>query len=118
MSNAQQLPPPSLNITRQVATGLLGSPVTLSREVSTTSNRSDARRPDQVMLENLIHYRVYLEHEIDFLDNEIQALIQRPPSQNPVEDTSLLRLRDELKIRYNNMRAKHVRLLALLEVME
>lgn len=116
MSNSQQLPPPSLSIRRQVATGV-SSPISLSREASTTSSRSDIRHPDEVMLERLTHYKVHLEHEIDFVDNEIQALIQRPPSQNPVEDASLLRLRDELKIRYNNLRVKLTRVLALLEVM-
>ena len=116
MSNAP-LPPPSLQITRQVAVGALGSPITLSREVSTASSRSENRSADEVMRERLGAYRIFLEHELDFLFNEIEALIRRAPSQNPVEDASLLELRDGLKVRYNNLRVKHTRVVALLEVM-
>jgi len=119
MSYSQQLPPPSLHITRQTATGVVGSPLALSREVSTStsSSRSDMRTPDELMRERLGAYRTHLEHELEFVFNEIEALIRRAPSQNPVEDASLLELRDGLKVRYNNLRVKHTRVASLLEVM-
>lgn len=117
MSDIQQLPAPSLNITRQTAIGILGSPITLSREVSTSSSRSDIRSADELMRERLRAYKEYLDHELEFLFNEIEALIRRAPSQNPVEDSALLELRDGLKVRYNNLRVKHTRVVSLLEVM-
>ena len=117
MSNSTPLPPPSLSFQRQTAVGLLGSPITLSREVSTSSSRSDTRHPDEIMRERLTVYRTYLEHEIEFVDNEIQALIERVPSQDPVQEGPFLELRDNLKIRYNGLTAKLTRVIALLEVM-
>ncbi len=112
MDQSIQLPPPS-NITRQVATGL-NSP--LSRSISTTSDRSDIRNPDDTMRQRLGVYRTYLEHEITFVDNEIMALIQRPPSQNPTDDAALMELRDSLKIRYNSLRARLVKVNELMEL--
>jgi len=110
MSNYQHLPPP-LSITRQVATGLLGSPITLSREASIPSN------PDETMRDRLGVYRTYLEHELEFLDNEIHALIERPPSQDPTQDHAFAVLRDGLKIRYNSLRVRLGKVRELLEVM-
>ena len=62
-------------------------------------------------------YRTYLEHEIDFVDNEIRALIERAPSQNPTQDAALLDLRESLKVRYNNLRTKLVKVNELLELL-
>ena len=117
MSDSNPLPPPSITITRQTAVGLLGSPITLSREVSTTSSASDVQNPDEVMRQRLILYRNHLQHDIDFVNNEIHALIARAPSENPVEEDMLLNLRDDLKIRYNTLRVRLQRLCDLLEVM-
>lgn len=114
MSDSDSLPPPPLLITRQIATGLLGSPITLSRETSTTSS---PRNPNEIMREHLCVYRTYLEHEITFVDNEIQALIVRTPYQDPVQEGHFLTLRDNLKVRYNDLSAKRTRVIALLEVM-
>jgi hypothetical protein len=98
MSDLDSLPPPPLLITRQIATGLLGSPITLSRETSTTSS---PRNPN----------------EITFIDNEIQALIVRTPYEDPVQEGHFRTLRDNLKVRYNDLSAKRTRVIALLEVM-
>lgn len=117
MSDSNFLAPPSLNITRQIATGVLGSPITLSREVSTTSSRSEPRHPDEVMRERLLTYKTQLEHDVEFVNNEIQALIVRTPSQDPVQEAAWLKLRDDLKIRFNTLSARLSRLNLLLEVM-
>ena len=118
MSNTTELAPPSsLTFTRQIATGFLGSPITLSREASMTSSSSDNRHPEEIMREHLEVYKTYLEHEITFVDNEINALIQREPSPDPVQEAALLELRDKLKVRYNKTTAKLSRVIALLEVM-
>lgn len=113
MDQSIQLPPPS-SISRQTAVGL-NSP--LSRSVSTVSDRSDIRNPDETMRHRLSVYRTYLEHEIQFVDNEIRALIEREPSQNPTQDAALLDLRDSLKIRYNSLRTKLVKVSELLELL-
>jgi hypothetical protein len=69
------------------------------------------------MRQRLVVYRTHLEHELDFVDNEIQALIQRPPSQDPSQEIAFMELRNSLKIRYNTLGKKLMRvndLLALL----
>lgn len=116
MSEFTELPPPTLSIRRQIATGVL-SPIALSREDSTASSRSDVRHPDEIMRERLLVYKTYLEHEITFVENEIRALIERPPSQDPVQQAVFLELRDNLKVRFNHLSARLPRLVALLEVM-
>jgi hypothetical protein len=110
MNQTIQLPPPS-PITRQIATGL-NSP--LSRSVSTGS---EIRNPDETMRDRLSVYRTYLEHELEFLDNEIRALIERPPSQDPTQDHAFAVLRDGLKIRYNSLGVRLRKVKELLEVM-
>ncbi len=119
MANPQiQLPAPSNNaLIRQTAVGVVGSPVPLSRSVSGGSDRSDIVPPDEAMRQRLLVYRTHLEHELDFVDNEIMALIQRPPSQDPAQDAALLDLRNSLKIRYNNLRMKLTRVNDLLSVL-
>jgi len=111
MDQTIQLPPP-YSITRQIATGL-NSP--LSRSVSTGS---EIRNPDETMRDRLGVYRTYLEHELEFVDNEIHALIARAPSQNPTQDHALAELCDGLKIRYNSLRVRLGKVKELLEVME
>lgn len=116
MSNALQLPPPSLTVVRQTAVGVLGSPITLSRNTSIGSDRSEIRNPDEVMRERLALYKTHLEHELQFVDNEIQALFQRTPSQDPVEEAALRELRNSLKVRYNRIRVKLTKVSELLEI--
>lgn len=115
MDQPIRLPAPS-NITRQVATGIQ-TPNSLARSTSTVSDRSDIRNPEETMRNRLGVYRTYLEHEIDFVDNEIRALIERAPSQNPTQDAALLDLRESLKVRYNNLRTKLVKVNELLELL-
>lgn len=110
------LPPPS-PATRQVGISLAGSPISLARSTSSLSNQSDIRSPEEVLRDNLIAYKTFLEHEIDFVNNEINALIQRAPSDDPCLDTSFLQLRNGLKIRYNRLTLRLSRTKALLEVM-
>jgi hypothetical protein len=115
MDQSIQLPPPS-NITRQTATGIQ-TPNSLVRSTSTASDRSEIRNPDESMRSRLSVYRTYLEHELEFVDNEIHALIERPPSQDPAQDHALAELRDGLKIRYNGLRVRLGKVKELLEVM-
>lgn len=112
------LPPPSA-ATRQVGVtlGTVGSPIVLSRSTSSISNHSDIRSPEEVLRDNLLAYKTFLQHEIEFVDNEITALVERPPSDNPHLDASFLRLREGLKIRYNTLTMRLARTNALLEVM-
>lgn len=111
------LPPPS-PATRQVgAVGSVGSPMSLVRSTSTASTASDIRTPEETLRDYLNGYKVFLEHEIQFVDNEIMALIERPPSDNPAQDGALLTLRNNLKIRYNTLVNKLRRVNDLLEVM-
>lgn len=117
MSESTHLPPPPLSIRRQIATGVV-SPITLSREESLASSRSDVRHPDEIMRERLLVYKTYLEHEIQFTETEIRALIERPPSLDPVQQSTFEQLRDNLKVRYNSLSAKLPRVVALLEVMD
>lgn len=110
-----RLAPPS-PATRQ--TGIaIGSPMILSRSTTDGSDLSDTQNPETSLRHRLLVFKVHLEHEIDFLDSEIHALIERPPSQNPVEDAALLELRDNLKIRYNTFRTRLVRVDDLLSVL-
>ncbi len=115
MDQTIQLPAPS-NFTRQTALGVQ-SP-TLSRSLSVVSQESEIRTPDETMRHRLTVYKTHLEHELTFLDSEINALIQRPVSQNPAEDAAFLELRNSLKIRYNNTHKKLSRARDLLEVLE
>lgn len=111
------LPPPS-PATRQMGTvGSIGSPISIVRSTSTASTTSEIRTPEETLRDYLNAYKVFLEHEIQFVDNEIRALIERPPSDNPAEDGALLTLRNNLKIRYNTLTNKMRKVNDLLEVM-
>jgi hypothetical protein len=111
------LPPPS-PATRQVGmTGSVGSPMSLVRSTSTASTASDIRTPEETLREYLNGYKVFLEHEIQFVDNEIRALIERPASDNPAQDGAFLTLRNSLKIRYNTLTNRLRKVNDLLEVM-
>lgn len=117
MSNPPlHLAPPS-PATRQVGISIAGSPIGLSRSTSERSDLSDIQSPETSLKARLLTYKTYLEHEIDFVDNEINALIQRPQGPNPVENAALLELRDNLKVRYNSIRTKLVRVEDLLSVL-
>ena len=107
------LPPPSsIDLTRQTCVSSSGSPIALSRSSSTGSDRS-IEESLRVRLES---YLIFLQHEIDFISNEIQALIDRIPGPDRLLEDSFLDLRDRLKIRFNRLQLKKVRLLSLLEV--
>lgn len=110
------LPPPS-PATRQVGVGLLGSPIALSRSTTSLSNQSDIRSPEELLRDNLVTYKTFLQHEIQFVDNEITALIERQPSDDPHLDASFVQLRNGLKIRYNTLTVRLARVNALLEVL-
>jgi hypothetical protein len=110
------LPPPS-PATRQVGVSLVGSPISLARSTSSLSNQSDIRSPEEVLRDNLIAYKVFLEHEIQFVDTEIIALAERLPSDDPSVDAAFLRLRDGLKVRYNKLQTRLSYARALLETL-
>lgn len=97
-----ELPPPT-DLSRQVG---IGSPVALSRGTSTASTLSDIRSPDEEIQFKLLAYKTYLEHESDFLENEIQALLDRQPGLDPLEERAFAELRNSLKIRYNGIQRK------------
>lgn len=111
------LPPPPIDLTRQIGISAAGSPITLSRSSSTGSERSDARTVDQVLRARLEPYLIHLQHDIDFVANEIQALIEREPGPDRVQEERFLYLRDGLKVRFNHLQLKKERILALLEVL-
>jgi hypothetical protein len=113
------LPPPT-DATRQVGVSVAGSPL-LSRSDSSGSDVSFTGTPrqrsaDDTIRERLIVFKENLEHEKEFVDSEIHALIARPPSVNEQEQRDLLQLRDNLKVRYNTICVKLTRVNALLEV--
>ena len=110
------LPAPT-NAERQVGVSLMGSPIILSRSTSNVSGVSDIRTPEESLRDRLLVYKTHLTHEIDFVNNEITALIQRPPSQDLSEEAALQDLRNGLKIRYNLLQARLTRVNALLEVL-
>jgi hypothetical protein len=105
------LPPPT-GLTRQVG---ISSP--FARSISTASSVSDIRTPDESIRIRLLAYRYYLEHERDFVDREIEALITNTPGETREERDSFLQLRDELKVRFNNLGLKLSRVNALLDVL-
>jgi hypothetical protein len=106
--------PPPMDISRQVGVAETGSPIELSRG---SSGSSSPVNPEIAMRLRLVSYKVYLEHEIDFVRNEIQALGERDLSADPFEDQILRELQDGLKVRYNALQIRLTRALALLEVM-
>jgi hypothetical protein len=87
-----ELPPPT-DLSRQTG---IGSPITLSRGTSTGSD--EIRSPEEEMRSKLLVYKTYLEHETDFLDKEITALL------NQGEWGLVLRTR--LKVRYNTVQRR------------
>lgn len=107
------LPAPT-DISRQVGVADTGSPIQLSRG---SSGSSSPVNPETAMRLRLVSYKIYLEHEIDFVSNEIQALGQRDPSGDAFEEQILSELRDGLKIRFNALQVRLTRTMALLEVM-
>jgi hypothetical protein len=116
MTDQQQqsinLPPPPTDLLRQVG---ISSPT--ARSISTASSHSEIRTPDETIYQKLMVYKHYLQHERDFVDGEIQALTNNTPGETPREQASFLRLREELKVRYNNITLKLSRVNALLDVL-
>jgi hypothetical protein len=110
------LPPPS-PATRQVGVSMMGSPISLTRSTSSVSGQSDIRTPEESLRDSLAAYKSFLLREIQFVDSEIIALIERAPDPNPNQEAALQQLRNGLKIRYNNLQTRLARVNALLEVM-
>jgi len=96
------LPPPT-DLTRQTG---IGSPIVLSRGTTNGSDLSDIRSPDEEIRCKLLAYKTYLEHESDFLDNEIRALMERQPSLDRLEERAFADLRTSLKVRFNSVQRK------------
>lgn len=111
------LPPPPSPATRQVGVSMMGSPLSLTRSTSSLSGQSDIRTPEESLRDNLIAYKSFLLHELQFLDTEITELIEREPDPNPRQQVAFLQLRQGLKIRYNNLTTRLSRVNALLDVM-
>ena len=113
-----QLPAPThQELIRQTAIGFPSSPVPFSRSISTASDTNEILHPDEAIRRRLTVYRTFLQHELDFLDSEIDALIQRPVSQDSTQEAAFLELRNGLKIRYNTLRVKFSRVCDLLAVL-
>lgn len=110
------LPPPS-PATRQVGVSLMGSPISLTRSTSSVSGQSDIRTPEESLRDSLAAYKSFLLHEIQFIDSEITALIERAPEPDSRQEIALLQLRNGLKIRFNTLQTRLARVNALLEVM-
>jgi len=105
--------PPPIDLTRQTGISLAGSPIALSRSSSSGSDRS----VEESVRARLESYLVFLQHEVDFIGNEIQALIDRQTGSDRILEESFLDLRHRLKLRFNGLQIKKQRLLSLLEVM-
>lgn len=114
--NPLNLPIP-FGLRRQVGVTEVGSPLTISRGSSIGSPRVVPENQDEAMRVRLLTYKTYLEHDMDFVDNEITALIRRIRSPNQEEETLLDQLLDGLKVRHNTLQARLTRTKALLEVM-
>ena len=110
------LPPPS-PATRQVGVSLVGSPISLTRSTSSISGQSDIRTPEESLRDSLSVYKSFLLHEIQFIDSEIAALIERAPDPDTHQQIAMLQLRNGLKIRFNTLQTRLARVNALLEVM-
>jgi hypothetical protein len=115
--NTMSLLPPPIDLSRQTGISTTGSPIVLSRSSSTGSTRSDVRSIDESLCLRLEAYQTYLQHESDFVASEIQALIDRVPGSDRIQEQNFLHLRDRLKVRFNDLQLKKDRVLALLEVL-
>ena len=109
-----ELPPPT-DFSRQVGVSSPTSP--LSRATTYSSDRSEIHHPDHEMREHLLRYKTFLEHEITFVDSEIQALLDKKPSEDTAEEQQWLQLRQNLKVRYNTLQHRLARVRALLELL-
>lgn len=109
--------PIPFGLRRQVGVTEVGSPLTISRGSSIGSPRVLPENQDEAMRVRLLSYKTYLEHDLDFVDSEISALIQRIRGPNRREETLLDELLDGLKVRHNSLQARLTRTKALLEVM-
>ncbi len=109
--------PPPIGLLRQVGVHEIGSPIPLSRSSSVGSQEVSYENPDDMMRRRLLTYKTYLEHEIDFIGNEITAIIERVPGDNAHDTQVLEELKDSLKIRYNTLQKRYIRVKDLLEAM-
>ena len=117
MSNPTISLPAPTELTRQVGVSEMGSPMTLSRGSSEVSNQSYIQTQDQRMLNQLVVYKVYLEHEVEFVNTEIQALINRVPNEESALEASFLQLREDLKVRYTTLQNRLRKVKELLDLM-
>lgn len=106
------LPPPS-PARRHVAPESIGSPLLASP--GGLSIR-ESRSIEETLRETLLAYMMFLEHELQFLESEIAALIERQIGETPREEAAMLTLRNGLKVRYNTQSVKMARVKALLDV--
>ena len=109
------LPMPT-DLSRQVGVSDAGSPLSLSRGSSIVSSPRP-ENPDQAMRRRLQIYKTYLEHEIEFVGNEITALLHRDRTQDSFDESTLDELRDGLKIRHNTLMTRLGKVKELLDVM-
>ena len=103
------LPPPS-PATRQVGVSITGSPLELPRYISNAS--SEAQNLHEKLSNALTLYQTHLEHDIEFVSNEIKAI-----TENTEQQEMLIKLRDAIQSRYTTLQLRLARVKALLEVM-
>ena len=101
------IPPPA---TRQIGISVTGSPLELTRSVSSTQT------PEESLKQRLQVYKTHLEHELEFISSEIQAILDMP-FLSLSENQAFMDLRNGLKIRLNTLQVKLFRVNALLEVL-
>jgi hypothetical protein len=109
--------PIPVGLRRQVGISDIGSPLTISRGSSIGSPRVLPDNQDEAMRCRLLAYKTFLEHDLDFVDSEISALLTRVHGANQQEETLLDELLDGLKVRHNTLHVRLTRTKALLEVM-
>ena len=108
------LPIPT-DLSRQVGVTEAGSPLPLSRSSSEASG-SPRMFPEDTLRPRLLAYKVYLQHEIDFLTHELLAL-EELPGTTPREQDSFRELRESLKLRYNLQTQRFHHVTALLQIL-
>lgn len=107
------LPPPN-TLPRQTAIGLPTSP---RHELYVRSNLQESFSVDHDMRRRLEAYKTFLDHELDFFQNEIHALQSRNPSVDPIEERALSSLCEGLKVRWNTLQARLAKVKSLLDSM-
>ena len=93
MSQAPSLPPPT-DCSRQVGLSEPPSPIPLYR-----SRSVEKVHPDALLRNHLYKYKSYLDHEIPFISQEVQCLIERKPTDIVADEQILNKLQEGLKVR-------------------